>query len=119
MNTNKRDYIQQLWDELMNSGDYNANEEPSDAETINDDEIDSRGSSDLWYISDDGFVVNTPSLSPIPQPPRKRRRLMINSKKYEEKYRTKKKKKHRRKKKHKKKHKKNHKDKKRTHSQSK
>ena len=55
---------------------YDSVDEPSDADTIHSWSVDSRGSSDLWYISDDGFVSFSLSPEPLPCPEKKRRRIL-------------------------------------------
>ena len=55
------DETEELYNQLINSLNYNPSNEPSDADTIRSWSIDSRGSSDDWYISDDGFVSFTPT----------------------------------------------------------
>ena len=86
---NKRNYnslymnkpISQLLQELVQSPEYDSENEPLCGHYIRSTSPDSRGSSDNWYISDNGFVVSDDEsdwdeIDEEYEPPKKRRRIM-------------------------------------------
>lgn len=88
-NNNKRIYntlymdkpISNLFQELIQSPEYDSENEPLFGDDIRSTSPDSRGSSDNWYISDHGFVVSDEEsdwdeIDEEYEPPKKRRRIM-------------------------------------------